>query len=186
MVHRRGAISCGAQIAYAVCLGHRPAPVEWIEEHRTGTMDSHSWDFGDGGTSTEENPTHTYNTAGIYTVTLTVSGPLGSNTLIRTDLIDVDPPAHTLRVDDQTALTVLLKAGDWLSGGDWENAAQDELGANRTRNARGRLLRARRVVRVEVRTGRHSRQLFAPSERIGPVAWPDPPATPEEYEERGK
>lgn len=41
MVHRRGAISCGAQIAYAVCLGHRPAPVEWIEEHMTGTVDSH-------------------------------------------------------------------------------------------------------------------------------------------------
>jgi PKD repeat protein len=30
--------------------------------------DNYSWDFGDGGTSTEANPSHTYTTAGTYTV----------------------------------------------------------------------------------------------------------------------
>lgn len=30
-----------------------------------------TWDFGDGATSTEENPSHTYVNAGVYTVTLT-------------------------------------------------------------------------------------------------------------------
>jgi PKD repeat protein len=29
---------------------------------------SYSWDFGDGATSTDANATHTYNTAGTYTV----------------------------------------------------------------------------------------------------------------------
>lgn len=36
--------------------------------------DSYSWDFGDGNSSTEESPTHVYETAGDYTVTLTASG----------------------------------------------------------------------------------------------------------------
>lgn len=31
------------------------------------------WNFGDGNTSTQQNPVHTYTTAGIYTVTLTVT-----------------------------------------------------------------------------------------------------------------
>ena len=32
-----------------------------------------NWDFGDGATSTDRNPVHTYSSAGTYTVTLTVS-----------------------------------------------------------------------------------------------------------------
>ena len=36
------------------------------------------WDFGDSTTSTLENPTHTYNTVGNYTVDLQVSDELGS------------------------------------------------------------------------------------------------------------
>ena len=34
---------------------------------------TYSWDFGDGGTSTEQNPSYQYSSAGDYTVTLTVS-----------------------------------------------------------------------------------------------------------------
>jgi PKD repeat protein len=40
---------------------------------------SYSWDFGDGGTSTAQNPAHTYTTAGIYTVELTATGSGGTN-----------------------------------------------------------------------------------------------------------
>jgi hypothetical protein len=39
-----------------------------------------AWDFGDGGTSTEENPVHTYDVYGDYTVKLTVTGDGGENT----------------------------------------------------------------------------------------------------------
>jgi hypothetical protein len=38
---------------------------------------SYHWDFGDGTTSTQQNPTHTYTQKGIYTVTLTVVDALG-------------------------------------------------------------------------------------------------------------
>ena len=38
-----------------------------------GFFDSIVWDFGDGNSSTEDNPQHTYNTPGTYTVSVTVS-----------------------------------------------------------------------------------------------------------------
>jgi len=38
---------------------------------------SHSWDFGDGNTSTEVNPSHTYAVLGTYNVTLTTTNAAG-------------------------------------------------------------------------------------------------------------
>lgn len=38
-----------------------------------GSIVAWSWDFGDGSSSTQQNPTHTYATAGSYTVKLTVT-----------------------------------------------------------------------------------------------------------------
>ncbi|WP_052712624.1 PKD domain-containing protein [Methanosarcina barkeri] len=40
-----------------------------------------NWDFGDGSTSTDANPAHTYAVAGTYTVNLTVSNADGSDTI---------------------------------------------------------------------------------------------------------
>ena len=42
---------------------------------------SYSWDFGDGGNSTDENPTHDYTRNGFFEVTLTVTNVDGSNSL---------------------------------------------------------------------------------------------------------
>ena len=42
-----------------------------------GTIESYAWTFGDGGTSTDENPTHPYADAGTYTATLTVTDDNG-------------------------------------------------------------------------------------------------------------
>jgi len=49
------------------------------------------WDFGDGTNSTEQNPIHTYNDAGTYTVNLTVTGPGGTDTKTKTNYIAVIP-----------------------------------------------------------------------------------------------
>ncbi len=54
------------------------------------------WNFGDGGTSTEENPTYTYNTMGVYTVTLTATNEFGSDIKVKTDYITVTPPVAPL------------------------------------------------------------------------------------------
>ena len=53
-----------------------------------------SWDFGDGGTSTAQNPTHTYATPGTYSVTLTVrrtSGNTLSMSITKASYITVKP-----------------------------------------------------------------------------------------------
>ena len=42
-----------------------------------GNIDSYFWDFGDGNTSTAQNPTHTYAEEGVYTISLTITGILG-------------------------------------------------------------------------------------------------------------
>ncbi len=56
----------------------------------TGTINSWTWNFGDGATSTVRNPVHTYNTGGNYTVSLTVTDNLGfSDTETKNDYISV-------------------------------------------------------------------------------------------------
>jgi len=56
-------------------------PVEWF------------WQFGDGTTSTEKDPVHTYTRNGSYTTTLTVSNSFGTDSLTRTNHIRVGTPA---------------------------------------------------------------------------------------------
>lgn len=46
----------------------------------TGQPASWSWDFGDGGSSTEQNPTHTFTSAGARTVSLTAANDAGDDT----------------------------------------------------------------------------------------------------------
>lgn len=50
---------------------------------------SWAWDFGDQGSSTLQNPAHTYNAAGVYTVSLTATNETGSDQVTKTDLITV-------------------------------------------------------------------------------------------------
>jgi PKD repeat protein len=55
----------------------------------TGDYTTSLWDFGDSITSTLTSPTHTYTAVGVYTVTLTVSGPGGSDTEAKAGYITV-------------------------------------------------------------------------------------------------
>lgn len=50
----------------------------------SGNPTKFSWDFGDGSTSTEKNPTHKYTSTGKFIVTLTASNNAGSNSLRKT------------------------------------------------------------------------------------------------------
>ena len=46
----------------------------------TGSITSYAWTFGDGGISTAASPSHSYAAAGVYSLSLKVTGPRGSNT----------------------------------------------------------------------------------------------------------
>lgn len=53
---------------------------------------SWSWDFGDGNSSIQQNPLHTYNSVGTYTVALTATNTAGSATETKTDFVQVFSP----------------------------------------------------------------------------------------------
>jgi len=56
-----------------VCIGSEGTFTDLSSSAAGDPITSWEWDFGDSNTSTDQNPVHTYNTAGIYTVTLTVN-----------------------------------------------------------------------------------------------------------------
>jgi photosystem II stability/assembly factor-like uncharacterized protein len=70
-----------------------------------GTVNSYSWNFGDGASSTLANPTHTYTTLGTYAVSLTVTGPGGADTETKTAHITVTSvlPTVTVKASDPAA-----------------------------------------------------------------------------------
>jgi len=76
-----------------------------------------AWDFGDENTSSEQNPTHNYTTAGIYTVNLTVTEPDGDNhTLIKENYITVETVPPTISVTSPTTENpVYTKAGQTIT-----------------------------------------------------------------------
>jgi PKD repeat protein len=68
--------------------GSAPLTVSFTDQS-TGSITSWEWDFGDGSSSTAQNPSHTYFDSGTYTVTLTVAGPEGSDFETKSNYIRV-------------------------------------------------------------------------------------------------
>ena len=56
---------------------------------RGQSITSWAWDFGDGTTSTQQNPSHTYQAGGTYTITLSVTATSGTATERKTGYISV-------------------------------------------------------------------------------------------------
>jgi len=63
-------------------------PVKFRDD-TTGKVTAWLWDFGDGKTSTEQNPIHKYAENGTYTITLKVTGPGGTDTIQRKEFIRI-------------------------------------------------------------------------------------------------
>jgi uncharacterized protein (TIGR02145 family) len=83
--------------------------------------DSWHWNFGDGETSHEQNPTHIYEVPGIYSVQLLVANEIGQDSLLKTDYIEVmsdtsfvcgECPVYDY--DGNAYNTVLIKNQCWM------------------------------------------------------------------------
>ncbi len=55
----------------------------------TGSANSWHWSFGDGGTSSLQNPTHIYTASGTYSIKLKVSNCAGADSIIKTNYVNV-------------------------------------------------------------------------------------------------
>ena len=74
--------------------GTAPLSVAFTDSSTAAT--SWSWTFGDGGTSTDQHPTHIYSLPGLYSVTLSING--GEDSLTKTDYIAANS-ATTVTID---------------------------------------------------------------------------------------
>jgi PKD repeat protein len=87
-------VSPGAAFTASTTNGAVPLAVTFTDAS-TGIVTNWFWNFGDGSTTNITNsltPTHTYTTAGTYTVSETVTGPGGVNTTTKTGLVTVLTP----------------------------------------------------------------------------------------------
>jgi PKD repeat protein len=89
------------------------------------------WDFGDGNTSSDQNPIHIYQDAGDYTVTLTVSNTLGEDQVVATDLISYILPEDPETQDASGCAGELVSLSSTSTDGNpvrWLNEAGDQVG----------------------------------------------------------
>ena len=80
-----------ADFSADITAGVAPLTVQFTDESETDgqTINSYSWVFGDGGTSTVANPQHTYTNEGTFTVRLTITTSGGSDVETKTAFISV-------------------------------------------------------------------------------------------------
>jgi PKD repeat protein len=71
-----------------------PLTVAFVNQS-TGPIGSYTWDFGDGTTSAEANPVHTFPGGGDYNVTLTVTSSADGTTDSAVNLVTVVAPTPT-------------------------------------------------------------------------------------------
>lgn len=71
-----------------VTTGTNPLSIQFVDSS-TNSPTAWAWSFGDGGTSSVQNPVHTYTGDGTYTVTLSAVNSAGSSTVSKDAFITV-------------------------------------------------------------------------------------------------
>ncbi len=108
-------------------------------DQSSGNPTSWLWNFGDGNSSIQQNPLHTYQNPGVYTVSLIVSNSEGSDTTIYQNFIEVTSPfqgtnpwtysitgtTHSILIENTIPITI---DGVQISNGDYIGVFYDSLG----------------------------------------------------------
>jgi PKD repeat protein len=80
------------------------APVSW------------NWNFGDGDTSTEQNPTHIYNAPGFYDVQLTAHNIFGNDVILKEDFIEIPETSGINLFSDDFADNAIHPTWSFING----------------------------------------------------------------------
>lgn len=88
-------------------------------DQSTGGVIAWAWDFGDGGTSNLQNPSHNYTTPGYFDVTLIASNGVLADTLVLPNFIFIPPPpvADFIAVDSTHCEPYIFQFVDQSLGG---------------------------------------------------------------------
>lgn len=110
--HMTVTVTSGSTVDFTATplTGTAPLTVQFTDASSAGGL-SYLWSFGAGeGTSTATNPTHQYNNAGTYTVSLTVTfpSPTGAITKTKTNYVSVNlclvPSLNGVKFDNATSV----------------------------------------------------------------------------------
>jgi PKD repeat protein/photosystem II stability/assembly factor-like uncharacterized protein len=74
-------------------------PATFIFNNTSKGVTQTFWDFGDNTTSTQYSPTHTYSSAGIYTIKLKTCNNVKCDSIIKTNYITVSPSAFVATIN---------------------------------------------------------------------------------------
>ena len=120
-----------------------PITVQFADESTAGDnpIMSWYWDFGDGDTSTTQNPSHTYDTFGTYTVSLTVTDSHGCSDTATQAITACARPTATASSNSPVSqgATIQLYGGpdgmasySWTGPGGWTSSLQNPTRPNAT------------------------------------------------------
>ncbi|HNP55273.1 MAG TPA: PKD domain-containing protein, partial [Ferruginibacter sp.] len=92
-----------------------------FSDSSTGNVTDWYWDFGDGGTSIQQNPEHPYTDTGYFAVTLIASNLGCPDTLIIPDFIHISPPIASFAASYNCGSPLIRTFTDHSIGADTWN-----------------------------------------------------------------
>ncbi len=111
-----------------------PATITFVNNSTNAS--SYSWDFGDGRTSTDANPSHTYTTGNTFLVKLTATGAGGSANATNSITILKPTELKITVLDVSTNVVAGAQVKLFATLSDWQNGT-NQVGSTLTSNSSG-------------------------------------------------